>query len=184
VSLLLSIIKLLEALASIMEKAANAIRREFSLTPQRVRWCSANSPVGTGLLAWTDDPATVARREEFVPWPRFQSELERNLLPRMFADPRGYRFVVGAHHGKEDWLMHLVGPNGLPFGDVWFGVNPDGDWAQDGLVRVGSALRSPHVWQTYRRLSDGSYERLASRFRTLEQVPEARRRATPFSSAT
>jgi len=164
-----------------MQTAAKAIRKKFALLPQRVRWCAPDSTHETGILVWTDDPTKAARDTEFIPWARFEPELMMNLLPRLFADPVGYHFVAGSHHGKEYWLVQLVGADGKPFGDVWFGVNPDEDWSQDGLIRVGTARSAPHVWQTYRRLSDGTYERLPSRFRTLEDVPEGERNATLFT---
>jgi len=110
--------------------------------------------------------------EEFIPWSELEAELRDNLLPYLFADPSGYRFQVGDHHGKEGWLVRVVDAKESEFCGVWFGADPDNGWGFDGLIRVGKAdgPSGSRVWQVYQRCSDGTYVRLPSQFGTLEEV--------------
>ncbi len=181
--LLTILLRALEASITIMTFTARKIRKALSIEPQRVLWCaSSNSSKGTGIEVRTDNPSHIERTVNFIPWHELKLEIEKNLLPRMFAKSSGYRFAIGPHRGKEDWLMHVVDSNGKPYGDVWFGLDPD-THQQDGLVRVGSSIRPPHTWQAYQRLSNGTYERLPSRYWNLEEVPEDDREVTPFTNS-
>lgn len=99
------------------------------------------------------------------------SELERQLMPQLFANPpSGWSFALRSHGRKQDWLLHVVDEHGERFCDVWLGKDPDKGWSWDGLVRVGDSESTPHVWQVYQRYSDGTYRRRPSLCRSLDML--------------
>jgi hypothetical protein len=121
--------------------------------------------VSTGIRIWGDGK----KYEDFLPWPKLKIELDRKLLPQLFADPSGFGFQVFDHHGKPDWVVKLVRSDGTGFCYLWLGGDPGRGWQWDGLIRLGAA-EPAQVWQIYQRYSDGTYRRLASAFRRLEDV--------------
>jgi hypothetical protein len=131
--------------------------------PQQVRW---GPTVGqaAGILTWNADDGT---NEKFIAWAELKKELKVKLTPQLFADKSSLRFELLDHHGKPDWLLQLFDIEGK-YCDVWFGVNPEKGWSFDGLVHFGQADVMPHIWQTYQRYSDGSYMRLPSLVRSLD----------------
>jgi hypothetical protein len=114
---------------------------------------------------WTDG----SNDENFISWTDLQAELQRQLLPQLFANPSGFKFETRDHHGKSQWLVQVFDDRGDWFCDVWFGNDPDNGWSFDGLVRLGDPVAAPHAWQTYQRYSDGTYRRLPSRSPNLDQ---------------
>lgn len=142
-----------------------------AVVPQKVRWGPSDARPA-GILTWTEagDP------EHFVSWITLQKELDRQLLPQLFADPEGFRFETRDQHDKAHWLVQVIDDRGEWFCDVWFGNDPDDGWGFDGLVRLGDPVEAPHAWQTYQRYSDGTYRRLPSRCADLDQF--RRRKST------
>lgn len=139
--------------------------------PQRLRWTPGNHPSGAGIIVWADLPSTPARAEEWIAWKNLQAELERSLLSSVFANPEGYHFETRDFYGKGDWLVQIFDANDTPCAQVWFGVNPDLGWSDDGMLHIGNSDHEPAVWQSYRRLSNGTYERLPSKYSNLDKVP-------------
>lgn len=141
--------------------------KDDSLTrrPTLVRW---GPPDGkpAGVSAW---PEGDERQSVFCDWADFKRELETMLLPQLFAEPSGFHFHKRDHHGKADWLVWVVDARGDRYCDVWLGVNPEKGWSFDGLVHLGNAETTPHVWQSYQRYSDGTYRRLPSLVSSLDQ---------------
>lgn len=136
--------------------------------PQLVRWGPSDAQPA-GIRAW---PVAEPSLEEFISWGVLGRELGIYLLPQLFPDPLGYHFIVADFHGKRDWLVQLLDSDDRYFCDVWFGNDPDERWAFDGLVRFGHAnpQMGPAAWQGYQRHSDGSYRRVFSRCRTLDEM--------------
>jgi hypothetical protein len=132
--------------------------------PQQVRW---GPTVGqtAGILTWN---AADCTNEKFIARPELKKELQVKLTPQLFADKSSFRFELLDHHGKADWLVQIFDIEGK-YCDVWFGVNPEKGWSFDGLVHFGQADVMPHIWQSYQRYSDGSYMRLPSLVRSLDE---------------
>ena len=137
---------------------------------QLVRWGPSD-----GLPAGIKLTEKGRPREIFIAWSELKDELCSRLLPQLLASPEGFTFITAEHYGKQDWLVYLVNAKNQNVCFVWLGVNPAEGWKWDGLIRVGHLERA-EVWQVYHRYSDGSYRRLKSQYRTLEQAIE-------FSSA-
>lgn len=113
------------------------------ITPQKVFWGPRDGrPAGIRIIE--DD------REEthFISWSDLERELQRCLLPQLFADPTGFSFVTRDYHGKPDWLVQIVDGQGAWYCDVWLGVNPDNGWSVDGMVHFGEPDHEPRVWQS------------------------------------
>jgi hypothetical protein len=137
---------------------------------QRVNWKAGTDAASTGISFWNEGEDL----EDFLPWSHLEQELTEQLLPKLFGNPTGFRFVVKDHHDKKNWLMRVINePNNESY-DVWLGGDPDNGWAFDGLVRIGNAEapKPPYVWQIYQRYSDGSYRRLPSLYGKLEKAKE------------
>ena len=130
---------------------------------QTVRWGPSDARAA-GIRVWNDQ----GDEQDFIPWSELKDQLERFLMPQLFAAPTGYAFVTSDHNGKSDWLVQIVDSTGQWYCDVWFGNDPDAGWGFDGLVRVGEPHEAPHVWQVYQRYSDGTYRRLASLSPTID----------------
>jgi hypothetical protein len=88
-----------------------------------------------------------------------KSELEHTLLFQLFADPQNCSF--GSFERVDDDAAMIILRQGTRYARLWFGHNPETK-EEDGLVHVSG--RAPEVWQSYQRMSDGSYFRKASRF--------------------
>jgi hypothetical protein len=132
---------------------------------QKVRWKS--DELGMEIRAEDENVDNTIR---FVPWSDLRKELDKNLLPQMFADPSGYRFEPRDHHGKKNNVIRVFDSEGKQVSHLWLGIDPV-KHAKDGLVRLGTCRNTPcEVWQTYRRESDGSYTRLDSAYWTLEDA--------------
>jgi hypothetical protein len=136
-----------------------------SSVPQTVRWGPSDGDPA-GIRAFDSGESDYV----FVPWSDLLPELERQLLRQLFADPRGYAFVLKDYHGKAEWLVQIVDARGEYYCDVWFGNDPENGWAFDGLVRVGVADEESPVWQAYERYSDGAYRRVQSRSATIDEM--------------
>lgn len=133
--------------------------------PELIRWSPADGGA-TGLKVFTDGV-----EEPFIPWTDLKAELDHQLMPQLFADPaQGWTFALRDQGHKPDWLMYVVDAKGERYCDVWLGNDPDNGWGWDGLVRVGDSESEPHVWQVYQRYSDGTYRRLPSLCRDLDEM--------------
>jgi hypothetical protein len=175
-----ALLALLEKLITwCMSKLFTQYQKRNLVVPQRVRWQSAETEHGPGILVWVEDPKTVERDPYLIPWNELRSELEQSLLPLVFADATGYKIVTSSFLQKKAHTVQIVDAAGKPVMYVWFGPNPDREWRNDeGLIHIGGGSEAPIVWQTYRRLSDGTYERLSSVYRNYENTPlEKRERA-------
>src|ERR1700730_13056869 len=150
---------LIDFLKLIMSPINKAIRRARAILPQRVAWHPADDRYGTGIFVWTDDPSIVGRDRVFVAWPILELQIMKCLLPLIFRAPDGYRVAVRNFLNNKDHTLQILDPEGTPILYVWFGGDPDHDWTHEGFVNVGGGTKPPIVWQTYQRLSDGSYER-------------------------
>jgi hypothetical protein len=131
---------------------------------QKVRWEPTNS-LPAGVIIYNE----VEQHQSFIAWDALRVELESKLLPQLFAAVSTYRFAVMDYHDKKDWTVKTLDANGNGYCWLWLGVNPDSEWKWDGLVRVGGNS-PPYVWQTYERYSDGSYRRIQSKYKTLEDA--------------
>jgi hypothetical protein len=142
------------------------------LGPQTVRWRPSDGGPA-GIYVWNEDKTEAP----FIPWSDLQEDLQKKLLPQLFAKPQGYSFATNDYHGKKEWLVQIVNDKGEAYCDVWFGNNPDEGWGFDGMVRVGDSHPSeaPYVWQTYQRFSDGSYRRQPSPFATIDELVRIRK---------
>lgn len=119
--------------------------------PQLTRW----GPVD-GLAAGI----TVNGREHLIPWKELEEEIRIRVLPQVKElDERWASIHTIEHRGKKDWIIQVLDKEGKDIAHVWFGPNPNKDWAYDGLVRVGEPEAPAKVWQVYQRFSDGSYRR-------------------------
>jgi transcriptional regulator with XRE-family HTH domain len=109
-----------------------------------------------------------AANGSFIPWTELKKEVERGLLSQLANTPvpPGSAVKTDMYNGRRDYIVRIISPEGNVIGSVWFGPDPDNNWAFDGLVRVGWAKSdgAPEtvVWQKFQRYSDGSYRRLAA----------------------
>lgn len=118
--------------------------------PQEVDWEPNDNSLGPGLR--------VSGSDEFVPWITLKSELEQYVLVQIPRIPVGSTLIMADHGGKQNWLVHVIGPNEEIIADVWIGNNPIKDWEFDGLIRIGRATNPPEVWSTFQRYTDSTYE--------------------------
>lgn len=117
---------------------------------QRVTWRGLITPG----ISIDDEPGV------FIPWSQLKPEIEEQLLPKAArVVPAGSTITPGEFHGQPGFRVLIVNPKGKVIGRVWFGKNPEKDWAHDGLVRIGDAPTDYTwvVWQVYQRYSDGTY---------------------------
>lgn len=137
-----------------------------------VRW-GPNDELGPGVRIFRivdEDEHLIG----FIPWSVYEDELNRRLLPQLFADPTGYKFAVLDYHGKKNWLVRIRDASDQDYCAVWFGGDPDHGWIVDGLVRVGDANSEPHTWQAYQRHADGSYRCVYSLCGSLDEMRRSR----------
>lgn len=106
----------------------------------------------------------------FIPWEELKLEVEQRLLNQLGLHiPPNCTVALGSFRGRPSWLTPIVDREGNRLGEVWFGTDPDNDWARDGLVRAGDDTYV--VWQVFQRYSDGTYRRIrAQKPRALHQV--------------
>ena len=100
-----------------------------------------------------------------IPWNELKGEIEEKLLNQAGrVIPHRCTVTLDDFHGKRDWLVRIIDPEGKAIGYVWFGPDPDKKWEWDGLVRLGDAPNdyTAVVWQVYQRYSDSSYRRIAA----------------------
>jgi hypothetical protein len=64
--------------------------------PLKVRWGPSDARPA-GIRVWPDD----SNDESFISWTDLQAELQRQLLPQLFANPSGFKFETRDHHGKS-----------------------------------------------------------------------------------
>lgn len=129
-----------------------------TLTPivpeaQQVAWGPSLTPVPREAGICINNCA------EFIPWEELKGELEQQLLPQVSRVPPGSTVALKEYRGKRDWIVQIVDPNWNEVGHVWLGRDPYNNWADDGLVRVGSPGPPEIVWNIFQRYSDGSYRR-------------------------
>lgn len=105
----------------------------------------------------------------FLPWAKLSKEIDDKLLPQVYSMPGGSHAVLRDHieadgSVKKDWLIRVVNAKGVVIAGIWFGGDPEKEWAIDGLVRIGPAKTSqakPHrVWEVYGRYSDSTYRKI------------------------
>jgi transcriptional regulator with XRE-family HTH domain len=128
--------------------------------PQKTRWGPADGkPAGISII---NDP-----EELFIPWIDLEIEIEQKLLCQLGRHIRiGCKVRIDDFHGRQNWLLRVVTPDPPKnIGYVWFGPDPEKNWAFDGLVRVGDAPNDyeAEVWQVFQRYSDGSYRRIEAK---------------------
>lgn len=148
-----------------MSTKPSAYRFAGPVVPQIVRWGPSDAQPA-GIRIWTTDHS----ERQFISWPNLKAELEDRLLPQLFASPYGYTFETRNYHGKKEWLVQIFDRDGNSHCDVWFGGNPENGWEFDGLIRVGDANETPHVWQVYQRYSDATYRQLFSLHEVIDSV--------------
>lgn len=148
---------------------SNTNESKGAVVAQKVNWGPSDGYEAGIRVFGTDDVES-----SFVPWADLKRELQLQLLPQLFANPKGYVFETKDYHGKKGWLVQICNTKGAPYCDVWFGKDPDQGWRFDGMIRVGEASERPHVWQAYQRYSDGSYRRLFSATATIDEFVRQR----------
>lgn len=129
-----------------------------SAHPQQVRW----GPVDGLQPGITLD----GMNREFIAWEQLRIEIQTRLLNQLGRSlPVGCSVTLGDFHGRQNWLVQVINPDGRVLAHVWLGPDPDSGWRFDGRVRIGLALDDHHaeVWQIFERFSDGSYRRLEAR---------------------
>lgn len=110
---------------------------------------------------------------EFVPFKELKPEIETTLFNQLGEHiPPKCTAGLADWHERPNWLTTIIDPAGNKVGAVWFGTDPDDNWAYDGLVRVGVALSDDEaiVWQVFQRHSDGSYRRMRKQLPRLQGV--------------
>jgi transcriptional regulator with XRE-family HTH domain len=145
--------------------SADELRRHELLpmpiaVPQKTRWGPPDrKEAGISII---DDPDGL-----FIYWIDLKIEIEQKLLCQLGRHiPDGCKVKVDAFHGRQNWLVRVVTPDtNKNIGYVWFGGDPEKNWAFDGLVRVGDAPNDyeAEVWQVFQRYSDGSYRRIEAK---------------------
>ena len=130
--------------------------------PQETLWGPNNGkPAGIGI---TNNAAG-----EFVPWDELRLEIETRLFNQLGDHiPPKCKAGLGDFKGRRHWLIRIIDPYGKQVGEVWFGTDPDTNWAYDGLVRVGNDTYV--VWQVFQRYSDRSYRRIRKQAPRLQRV--------------
>ncbi len=144
-----------ESTTKIMTKMDAQSTHSVKPQPQCTRW-GPDDDLPPGITI-DDDPGM------FIPWEDLKEEIEKKLLFQVKEVPIHSKVILGSIHGRENWIVKIMDPNGKEVGHVWFGNNPFNDiWDFDGLVRVGEAFwRDPTpVWQTFRRYSNSTYRRV------------------------
>jgi len=130
--------------------------------PQETLWGPNNGkPAGICI--------TSSAADEFVPWDELRLEIETRLFNQLGDHiPPKCKAGLGDFKGRRHWLIRIIDPYGKQVGEVWFGTDPDTNWAYDGLVRVGNDTYV--VWQVFQRYSDGSYRRIRKQAPRLQRV--------------
>lgn len=104
-------------------------------------------------------------KENFIPWEKLKKEIETKLLIQVRVVPAGSKVELGELFGRKDWIVKIISPEGEEIGHVWFGVDPDSEWKEDGLIRLGKPNANDKktvVWQIFQRHSDDTYHRIKS----------------------
>ncbi len=130
--------------------------------PQETLWGPNNGePAGICI--------TSSAAAEFVPWKILKPEIQTRLFTQLGDHiPLKCTAALGDYKGRPHWLTLIIDPDGKQVGEVWFGTDPDTNWAYDGLVRVGNDTYV--VWQVFQRYSDGSYRRIRKQAPRLQRV--------------
>lgn len=118
------------------------------------------------LGQWVLDTQRLARgpicRDDslFIPWSSLKTDLEKNIIREVALVPNAATLRLSAGpEGQINWIMQVIDSAGKEVAHVWIGSNPLEHWKFDGLIRVGIPSEPPQVWATFRRFSDGSYNR-------------------------
>lgn len=104
---------------------------------------------------------------DFIPWNALKKEIEEAVLRQVVELPDDSTVKVADCGNKKDWTINVVDRDEKFLGYLWFGPDPDREWAWDGLVRVGLAAQEcpasrrsvATVWETFARYSDRTYRR-------------------------
>src|ERR1041384_5216946 len=113
--------------------------------PQQTRWGPVDGkPAGICIIACDTG--------KFIPWDQLKPEIETKLLNQLgrVLSP-AYTVSLADFRGRRDWIVSVGDSDGKEIANVWFGPDPDKEWAWDGLVRVGEAKKdySHVVWQVF-----------------------------------
>ena len=130
-------------------------------SPERVSWVPDHDG-SAGIVI-------RSARNQFIPLAQLKIEVETRVLPQVYSLPVGSTIIVKDHLTdggvKKNWLVRIVNPRGRIIAGMWFGGDPEKEWAFDGLIRVGPHRiqdAKPHrVWEIYQRFSDGSYRKIS-----------------------
>ena len=123
-------------------------------SPQLVRW---------GPKDFLPAGITINRSDgKFIPWNELQEEIKKKLLVQVRIIPIGSNTILGDLYGRTDWIVKIVSKENVELGHIWFGVDPDENWKEDGLVRLGKPGKRTEIWQVFQRYSDNSYRRIKS----------------------
>jgi transcriptional regulator with XRE-family HTH domain len=121
--------------------------------PQSVRWGPTDGRE-PGIICYYD-----SSESEFVPWAELKPQIESRLLNQIaFHLPADCQVILDSYRNRPNWLVRIVDSRKNNLGYVWFGTDPDSNWAFDGLIRAGNDTYI--VWQVFQRHSDGSYTRV------------------------
>ncbi len=124
---------------------------ENTIKPQRLFW-GVNHGMPPGAIVGE-------LGSEFIPWDVLKEELQARVSECSQITEKNARVRLNDLDGKKDWVIEIVDPVDTVIGSIWIGGDPENEWAQDGLVRIGKAhSRTSHeVYQVMQRWSDGSY---------------------------
>ena len=95
--------------------------------PEQVLWAVNENGVAGITIGSADG--------QFVPWPSLKQEIEAKLLPQVYSLPVGSPIITKDFEGRRDWIVSVLNPEGTEIGHMWFGGDPEKEWAFDGLVR-------------------------------------------------
>lgn len=123
--------------------------------PQQVRWNPVDGEEVLGIRIVDG---------ESIDWEELKDEIMNKILPQVedLNDYQDYSVVVKDFKGKKNWVVRIIGEDGIEIGGIWFGPDPTKPGAPyDGLIRVGKSFNPPEIWNTFQRYSDNSYHRLS-----------------------
>lgn len=97
---------------------------------------------------------------EYIPWDILKEEIYAIVHNCPSFIGNDVRVQLSDFNGKKDWVIEVVNESGVVVGSVWIGGDPEHNWAQDGLVRIGKTHSDTEheVYQMLQRFSDGSYK--------------------------
>ena len=132
----------------VAEDSAEPLSAKHDPKPQFVQW----GPVA-------GKPAGMMIGADFIGWDSLKAELESKVLPQVNDLPPGDAvLVLQEWNGKVDWLVRIVGGEGVLIGKVYIGPDPLRVYSVDGLVRV--QIFQPMIeapYEIFQRYSDGTY---------------------------